>query len=325
MGKERMSLPRVTLVMGFPASGKSTLTASLMAKGFAILNRDSEGGTMRNLLQKFRESLVADAKVVLDNTFGTVVEREPFIEAARAVDVKIDCCWMATSAEDAQVNALHRMWDRYGQVFLDADEIKAHEAARKDPNIFPPAAIFAYKKRFEKPTVEEGFARVEKVPFVRRPPKGTRKALILDYDGTLRRDAMECGGQFHYPVTPNQVQVLPNRSVVLQRYKDQGYLLLGASTQSGIAKGHLSSDDALACFRETNRQLGLSITHAHCKHGSFPVACYCRKPQSGLGVYLTRLYDLDPAQCVMVGDLGTDRTFADRCGFQFATADDFFK
>ena len=60
---------------------------------------------------------------VVEDAFGHY-----FIEAADAVGVKLDCVWVATSAEDAQVNALHRMWDRYGQVFFDADEIKAHDA-----------------------------------------------------------------------------------------------------------------------------------------------------------------------------------------------------
>lgn len=320
-----MATPQVILVMGFPASGKSTLTATRASQGFTVLNRDTEGGSMGGLLQKFRESLVDGAKVVLDNTFCTAADRKPFIEAADAVGVKIDCWWMDTPAEDAQINALNRMWDRYGQVFFDADDIKAHDAARKDPNIFPAAAIFSYKKRFEKPSTDEGFSSVKTVTFIRRPTTSGRKALILDYDGTLRRDAQEVGGQYHYPVKPSEVQVLPNRKEVLQRYKDQGYLLLGASTQSGIARGHLTSDDALACFRETNRQLGHEVSHAHCKHGSFPVACYCRKPQSGLGVYLIRQYGLKPSDCIMVGDLTTDKSFAKRCGFQYADAADFFR
>lgn len=314
----------IAMVMGFPASGKSTLTKQLEAKGYRVLNRDTEGGTMSGLLEKFKAALTDPTPIVLDNTFCTIEDRKPFIEAAKAAGRGMTCWWLATSAEDAQINALHRMWDRYGQVFFDAADIKAHPQASKDPNIFPSAAIFSYKKRFEKPTMAEGFALVQKMDFVRLPGKGTKKALILDYDGTLRRDAKELGGEFHYPVKPDQVEILPNRTPVLERYKAQGYLLLGASTQSGIAKGHLTSDDALACFRKTNELLGLSISHAHCKHGSFPVACYCRKPQAGIGVYLIRLYDLNPADCIMVGDLTTDRTFAERCGFQFRHADEFF-
>ncbi len=139
-----------------------------------------------------------------------------------------------------------------------------------------------------------------------------------------RQDAQELGFEYHYPISPVQVKVLPGRKEVLEKYLAAGYLLLGASTQSGIAKGHLSDADAQACFDETNRQLGLSIDVSYCKHGSFPVACFCRKPQAGLGVAFIRKYNLNPKHCVMVGDLKTDETFAQRCGFQFEHADSFF-
>ena len=315
----------ITMVMGFPASGKSSLVTDLAAKGQTVLNRDTEGGSMAGLLGKFRAALPGTTPFVLDNTFCTVEDRKPFIEAANLANREIVCQWVATSPEDAQVNALNRMWDRYGQVFLDSAAIKAHPQANKDPNIFPSAAIFSYKKRFEKPTVAEGFSKVTKIEFTRRPWLGTQKALILDYDGTLRRDALEVGGAYHYPVRPEQVEILPNRTATLKRLRAQGYLLLGVSTQSGIAKGHLTSADALACFQKTNELLGVDIEHNHCPHGSFPVACYCRKPQAGLGVHLIRKYDLDPDHCIMIGDLTTDRTFAARCGFQYADANIFFK
>jgi HAD superfamily hydrolase (TIGR01662 family) len=250
---------------------------------------------------------------------------------------------MQTEFDDCQVNALHRMWDRYQQVFLTADDLKAHPKARKDPNMFPMVALFAAKKRLEgdkkkgapsgKPTMAEGFSRIVKVPFIRRPATGTRKALILDYDGTLRRDAKEVGGEFHYPVTIDQVQALPNRGRVLKDYLDRGYLLLGVTTQSGVANGHLTEETAQRLITETGRQVGYQlggdtpfvIPTLVCVHGSFPVSCYCRKPQAGLGVWLTRQYNLWPSDCLYVGDLGTDRSFAERCGFQFAEADQFFK
>lgn len=315
----------VHLLVGLPASGKSSIAASLSTPGTRVLSRDKEGGSLQDLLGQFKVELGRDVPVVLDNTSCTVEERAPFVAAARAAGRSVTCHWMTTSAEDAQVNALHRMWDRYDQVFFTAAEIKAHPQASQDPNMFPAAALFAYKKRFEKPTTAEGFDRVVKIDFVRRPGAGTRKALVLDYDGTLRRDARELAGAYPYPTRPSEVQVLPGRAEVLRRYQADGYLLLGASNQSGIAKGHLTSDDALACFRETSRQLGVQVSHAYCPHSVPPVSCYCRKPQAGIGVYLTRLYGLDPAQTLMVGDLTTDRTFAARCGFSYEDASVFFR
>lgn len=335
-------MPKVVMMVGFPASGKGYhVTHHTVSRGRGndiaafptegveprVLNRDMRGGTMAGLLLDFQKALAAPLGLIwLDNTYCTVEDRAPFIAATKAAGFKIVCRWMATSAEDAQVNALHRMWDRYETVFMDAAAIKAHPRASKDPNMFPAAAIFSYKKRFEKPTVEEGFSHVEKIEFVRNPPSefATNKAVILDYDGTLRRDALEVGGEYHYPVRPDQVEILPRRKEVLESWKKRGYLLLGASTQSGVAKGHLSMADAHACFKRTNDLLGQDIGYEFCPHGSFPVSCYCRKPQAGIGILLTRKHNLNPSECVFVGDLGTDRTFAQRCGFQFQTADEFF-
>lgn len=326
---------KAVLVMGLPASGKSSLTSQLMSEGYQVLNRDTAGGKVSDLVAPFREALQAGRDVVLDNTFLTVESRAPFVTAAQEFGVDIECRWMQTSFEDCQVNALHRMWDRYGMIFHTAADIKDHPVAKQDPNMFPVAALFSAKKRLAgdkkkgipsgKPTTGEGFSKIVKVPFVRRAGSGTNKALILDYDGTLRRDVKTLGGDTHYPTKLEEVEVLPHRQETLQRYVDEGYLLLGVTTQSGIGKGLVDEEMAVACIQETNRQVGHDIHALYCKHYNFPVACYCRKPQPGLGVALIRGFDLDPAQCVYVGDLKTDKTFAERCGFQFAWADDFFK
>ena len=44
----------------------------------------------------------------------------------------------------------------------------------------------------------------------------------------------------------------------------------------------------------------------------------------GMGVQFIEKYKLDPSQCIMVGDMKTDQTFAERCGFQFINAQKFF-
>jgi histidinol phosphatase-like enzyme len=56
-----------------------------------------------------------------------------------------------------------------------------------------------------------------------------------------------------------------------------------------------------------------------------PITCYCRKPAPGMGAYFIEKYKLNPAKCIMVGDMGSDKTFAARCGFQYADASEFFK
>ena len=43
-----------------------------------------------------------------------------------------------------------------------------------------------------------------------------------------------------------------------------------------------------------------------------------------MGVEYIEKYKLDASQCIMVGDMKVDNTFANRCGFPFVHADEFF-
>jgi HAD superfamily hydrolase (TIGR01662 family) len=164
---------------------------------------------------------------------------------------------------------------------------------------------------------------VETVKFVRKQdPSFTNKAIIVDYDGTLR----ECiNGNDKYPVSEDQIEIKPGRKAVLDAYKKQGYLLLGLSNQSGIAKGELSYDKATELFNHTNKLLGVDIEFRFCSHQSAPISCYCRKPMPGVGVEFIMKHKLSAKDCIFVGDMTTDKTFAARSGFQYVDQAEFFK
>jgi HAD superfamily hydrolase (TIGR01662 family) len=192
----------------------------------------------------------------------------------------------------------------------------------KDPNLFPPAALFHYRKVFQKPTVKEGFSEVKEIPFIRQwGPEYTNKAVIVDYDGTLRLST----GLQKYPSSPSEVRILPGRKEVLKKWKYDGYLLLGASNQSGIARGSVTEKAVKECFEHTNKMLEMHIDYQYCPHRIPPVSCYCRKPHTGMSALFIEKYKLNPSLCVMVGDMTTDETFANRSGFKFIHADQFFK
>lgn len=306
------------MVCGYPASGKSSLTKELVNKGAISLNRDTEGGTIAGLLPKMESLLKENKDVVLDNLFATAETRKPFIDLAKKYNYDISCLLMGTSIEDAQFNAVQRAIKLLGK-FPTPEEIKA----AKHTNIFPPLVLFKYKKDFQKPDVSEGFSKVETIKFSRQDdPTFTNKAIIVDYDGTLR----ECiGGNEKYPVSEEQVELKSNRKAILQSYLDKGYRLLGVSNQSGVAKGELSHDKATELFNHTNKLLGLDIEYRFCPHQSAPISCYCRKPMSGIFVEFMIKYKLDRKQCIMVGDMTTDETFAKRSGIQYIDQADFFK
>jgi len=315
--ERNVDMSEVIMIVGCPASGKGTLSKSFIDQGYITLNRDTEGGTISNLLPKMEMLLNSQKNIVLDNTFSTAETRKPFINLAKQYKAKMLCLIMSTSIEDAQINALFRMYDRYGKVFLTAKDMKDI----KDPNIFPSAVLFKYRKEYEKPDMSEGFDSIKVTLFIRKLRGYQNKAIILDYDGTLR----ESTGQHEFPTKVSEVKILPGRKEVLQQKLKEGYLLLGASNQSGIAKGILTEQAAIDCFKYTNEQLGVNIDFHYCPHQIPPMVCYCRKPQAGLGVILIEKHKLDPAQCIMVGDMKTDNTFAKRLGFQYQDFMTFFK
>lgn len=308
----------VIIVLGFPASGKSTITKDYIAKGYANLNRDTEGGTIAALLPKMEALLQDNKKIVLDNLFAKAETRKPFIDLAKKYNKDISCVVMGTSIEDSQFNAVQRMINLTGS-FPSLDEIKKS----KHPNIFPVVVLFKYKKEYEKPTLAEGFSKIDTIKFIRQDhPEFTNKALILDYDGTLR----ECiGGNEKFPVSQEQIEVKPGRKALIEKYRAQGYKILGVSNQSGIAKGELTHEKAVELFEHTNKLLDTEIEFHFCPHQSAPPMCYCRKPQIGFGIHLINKYKLDRKQCIFVGDMTTDKTFAQRCGFQYIDQADFFK
>jgi len=309
-------MSEVILICGCMASGKSELSEEYIKKDYIYLNRDTEGGKVASLIPKLENMLKIGSNIVLDNTFPTIEVRKPFIEACKKAGVPIRCIFMDTAIEDAQINALHRMWKRHKKFFFGKDDLKGV----KDPNMFPAVALFRYRKELQKPTVSEGFDSVETITFKRRPSEYKNKALILDYDDTLRRSL----GHNPFPVHWDEVELLPGRKEKIDEYVAAGYILAGVSNQSGVHKGILTKQMAIDCFQRTNDLLGHKIDFQFCPHG-VPPTCYCRKPGSGLGVLLIEKYQLNPLECVFVGDQTSDKTWAKRLGFKYFHPDEFFK
>lgn len=311
-------MPNVKMVVGYPASGKSTVTKELIKNGAVPLNRDTIGGTIAGLLPLMQNALKEGKDVVLDNLFATAEVRKPFIDLAKKHGADISCSLMSTSIEDAQFNFVQRAIQITGE-FPTPEVIKK----AKHNNVFPPTVLFKYKKEFQKPTVEEGFSNVELVKFERKiNPEFINKALIVDYNGTLR----ECiNGNDKFPIIKEQIEIKPNRTKILNEYKKNGYRLLGVSNQSGVHKGELTHEVACNLFEHTNKLLGVDIEYRFCPHQSNPISCYCRKPMPGIFVEFMLKYKLNPKECIFVGDMTTDQTFAKRAGIQYVDQAEFFK
>jgi len=314
-------MSNIVMMVGFPASGKTQEVYKYVLQGYQVLSRDKEGGNVIDLLPKMEQLIAENKDVVLDCTFVSPESRKPFIDAAISKGCRIDCHWVSTSVDDCQINALMRMYDRYGKCFLHPNDFK-DPVAKKGPNMFPITVLFHMKKEFKKPDISEGFTQVIQTKFVRKYRDDFKqKALFIDYDGTIR-DVPE-GAEFKYPTKKSEVVLICNRSI-LQKYKDDGYIIIGASNQSGIGKKVVTEEVVKECFCETNRQLGMDIEVNYCPHNVPPV-CYCRKPQSGLFIPAIMRHKIDIKNSIFVGDQTTDETAAKRLGMKFINATEFFK
>jgi HAD superfamily hydrolase (TIGR01662 family) len=312
--------PEVVLLMGIQGAGKSDLVQSYVDRGYVRLNRDLLGGKVDDLIGPLREAIEqGQRRVVLDNTYPTRISRASVVRVAHAAGLPVRCRFLDTSIDDARINVVHRVLERYERL-LGPSELK--ELAKHDPNLPPPVAMQRWLDTLERPQEDEGFSAIDSIPFVRRKVDDHKqKGLLLDVDGTLRTTR---SGEI-YPRSAVDVVLLPNRRETLQRWIEDGFLLFFLSNQSGIASGKLSQTDADAAFQRTVELLGLPVTEVtYCPHPAFPVGCFCRKPLPGLGLYLKRKYKLDFDQSVMVGDMDSDAAFARGIAVRYVDANEFF-
>ena len=186
---------------------------------------------------------------------------------------------------------------------------------------FSPTVQFRYQRELEPPDASEGFSRIDVVPFERRiDPAHVNRAVIVWCDDVLFRSRSGA----RTPSSPDDMVVAEDRAPTLRRYHDEGWRVLGLSWQPEIADGTRSAADVDAVFARLSERLGFAIDVEYCPHGAGPPRCWCRKPLPGLGVLLIHRHQLDPAQCIYVGEGPQDPGFARKLGFTYCDAAAFF-
>ena len=304
----------VVLIMGLPGAGKSTVARAYVDQGYARLNRDEGGGSLRSLLPAL-DDLVASghARIVLDNTYVSRKSRAALLQAAAKRGLPVRCVWLTTSVEDAQVNATTRMVRKFGRL-LGPAEMK--QTAKKDVSVFPPSVQFRYQRELEPPHESEGFWRIEPVQFERaRDPEYIDRALVVWCDGVLIRERSAAA---------SEIAIVDERADVLKRYARDGWRLLGIGWQPEVAQQAATAEQVEAGYARMRERLGVPIEILYCPHGAGPPICWCRKPLPGLGVVFVERYRLDPARCLYVGNGPQDPGFARKLGFEYREADQFF-
>lgn len=141
--------PEMAIMVGCPASGKSTFRKRyLEPHGYVAVNRDTMG-TMQKCIKAATEALKSGKSVVADNTNPTVVARKDFIDTAKKQGVLCRCFFMNTPVEVAHHMNYVRQTQTMGKV-------------RRIPDV----GYNVYKKNFQPPTKAEGFSEIINVDFV---------------------------------------------------------------------------------------------------------------------------------------------------------------
>ncbi|MEH3156969.1 MAG: HAD-IIIA family hydrolase [Gordonia paraffinivorans] len=132
-------------------------------------------------------------------------------------------------------------------------------------------------------------------PLRRRRPV----AVLFDRDGTLVEDVP-------YNADPARVRPVPGALDAVAALRRRGIATGVVSNQSGIARGLGSRCRSWPrSTTASNALLGPFDTWQMCPHGDAE-GCGCRKPQPGMVICGAHAVGADPADTVVIGDIGSD-------------------
>jgi HAD superfamily hydrolase (TIGR01662 family) len=134
----------------------------------------------------------------------------------------------------------------------------------------------------------------------RRVPRwrGLPDLVLFDRDGTLVRD-------FPYNGDPAWVRPVDGAKEALDLLRSRGVKVGVVSNQSGVARGLITVEQVAACNARLAELLGPFDTVQICPHGPDD-GCACRKPAPGMVKAACAELGVDPARCVVIGDIGAD-------------------
>ena len=284
--RTRRDASEVVVVMGIPGAGKSRIADAYVSRGYTRLNRDERGGALRALAEELDSVLASGAgQVVLDNTYATRASRSHVLEAALRHGARVRCVWLDTPLAQAQANMVERLLDRFGH--LPTPE-ELEEAARREPGLMRPTSQMRVLRELEPPEEDEGFCKVERVPFERQRSGGRTGVLVA-------APALQSAGW------------------------DDAVAAIDATAPHLVFdwRPDGSPDDLTDAAAALSSLVSGPLERAVCTHGGGPPICWCRPPLPGLPLAFARTHGIDPTRAVLVGTSSAHKALATTLGARF--------
>jgi predicted kinase len=156
--RRREPAPEVAVLIGLPAAGKSTFYAQLLAATHVHVSMDAlpaTGDKRRRQRRLIEDALAHGRSVAVDNVNATRRARAELFAIAAAARARVVGYWLDASTRDCV----------------------GRNRGRTGPAQVPPVAIFVTAKRFEPPTLAEGFSALWRVR-----PCGTAEAPAFELE-----------------------------------------------------------------------------------------------------------------------------------------------
>lgn len=138
------------------------------------------------------------------------------------------------------------------------------------------------------------------------PTHAAPRAVLFDRDGTIVVDVP-------YNGDPALVQPMRGALDVLDGLRSRGVPVGVVTNQSGIARGYVTREQVDAVNARVEELLGPFDVWEVCPHGNDD-GCSCRKPGPGMVLSACSRLGLDPADVVVIGDIGADMGAAAAAG-----------
>ncbi|HLA37318.1 MAG TPA: HAD family hydrolase [Candidatus Brocadiales bacterium] len=136
-----------------------------------------------------------------------------------------------------------------------------------------------------------------------------KKAVFLDRDGTIIHGVP-------YLSSPEELVLLPNSARAIRLFKEEGFTVVIATNQSGVARGYFTEQrlhEIHERLLDLLSQEGATIDAVYyCPHlpegtvAEYSIECQCRKPKTGMLLRAAREHGINLKGSIMIGDTPGD-------------------